>query len=383
MIVKKPQTKNLKQAKPAKQAVSKAKAHIPPTSKQTPKQSKKHSKKQSKKTKGCSHDRFFKLFYSDPKLVQELLTLVFSKQELKAYNLNQAQVEKDTFKGKSADLIVSVPFKAFPKIKLRVFILLEHKSSYDKSLFSQLLKYQVLVREHSIQHKGYPQPIVPVVFYHGKKPLKWEKSLQAEDFKQFLSKIPLESRKSMLNYEPKVINTQDLRVRKVHKSKQYKSRGVISLLSEVWDIDKPSVLKVVEIFGDFEDILKPLSGKQQKDMSLAILEYLFDNTGLDLKTWKEAEKLIIEAGILTRGGFMNIREIIKEKGRFEGIHIGRQEGRQEGMLAGMQKGKLEGKEEERRQVIANMFQENADIPFIAKVTGLSEAEIKKFKNGAK
>ena len=112
----------------------------------------------------------------------------------------------------------------------------------------------------------------------------------------------------MLNYEPKVINTQDLRVRKVHKSKQYKSRGVISLLSEVWDIDKPSVLKVVEIFGDFEDILKPLSGKQQKDMSLAILEYLFDNTGLDLKTWKETEKLIIEAGILTRGGFMNIRE---------------------------------------------------------------------------
>ena len=282
-----------------------------PAPKQTPKQASKQAPKQKqqkgKKTKGCNHDRFFKLFYSDPKLVQELLTLVFSKQELKAYNLNQAQVEKDTFKGKSADLIVSVPFKDFPKIKLRVFILLEHKSSYDKSLFSQLLKYQVLVREHSIQHKGYPQPIVPVVFYHGKKPLKWEKSLQAEDFKQFLSKIPLESRKSMLNYEPKVINTQDLRVRKVHKSKQYKSRGVISLLSEVWDIDKPSVLKVVEIFGDFEDILKPLSGKQQKDMSLAILEYLFDNTGLDLKTWKEARKAY------HRGRHFNKRRIYEHK----------------------------------------------------------------------
>ncbi len=316
------------------------------------------------------------------------LTLVFSQQELKAYNLNQAQVEKDTFKGKSADLIVSVPFKDFPEIKLRVFILLEHKSSYDKQLFSQLLKYQVLVREHSIQHKGYPQPIVPVVFYHGKKPLKWQKSLQAEDFKQFLSKIPLESRKSMLNYEPKVINTQDLRVRKVHKSKQYKSRGMLKLLSEVWDINKPSVLKVVEIFSSFKDILK---GKQQKDMSLAILEYLFDNTGLDLKTWKEAEKLIIEAGILTRGGFMNIREIIKEKGRFEGMLLGRKKYLQEGMLAGEQKGRQEGeqkgiekgRQEGLRQVIANMFQENADIPFIAKVTGLSEKEIKKFKNGSK
>ncbi len=130
-------------------------------------------------------------------------------------------------------------------------------------------------------------------------------------------------------------------------------------------------------------------------MSLAILEYLFDNTGLDLKTWKEAEKLIIETGILTRGGFMNIREIIKEKGRFEGMQQGKQKYLQEGMLAGMQKGKLEGKEEGRqegkiegkqeglRQVIANMFQKNVDIPFIAEVTGLSEKEIKKLKNGAK
>ncbi len=135
----------------------------------------------------------------------------------------------------------------------------------------------------------------------------------------------------------------------------------------------------LEIFSKFADIFKPLSGKQQNDMSLVILEYLVDNTGLDFKTWKEAEKLIIEAGILTRGGFMNIRELIKEKGRFEGIHIGRREGKLEGMLAGMQKGELKGRQENMRQVIANMFQENADMPFIAKVTGLSEAELKKLQ----
>ena len=98
MIVKKPQTKNPKQVKPAKQAVSKAKKPSPKqTPKQAPKQSKKQKQQKGKKTKGCSHDRFFKLFYSNPKLVQELLTLVFSKQELKAYNLNQAQVRKRYF----------------------------------------------------------------------------------------------------------------------------------------------------------------------------------------------------------------------------------------------------------------------------------------------
>ena len=55
---------------------------------------------------------------------------------------------------------------------------------------------------------------------------------------------------------------------------------------------------------------------------------------------------------------MDIREHIKEKGRWEG----RQEGRQE--------------------VVLNMLKEKADISFISKVTGLSAKEIKKLKNGS-
>ena len=62
----------------------------------------------------------------------------------------------------------------------------------------------------------------------------------------------------------------------------------------------------------------------------------------------------------------DVREIIKEKGRWEGERKGRREGRQE----------------ERQQVVLNMLQEKADIAFIAKVTGLSEKEIKKLKNGS-
>ncbi len=79
------------------------------------------------------------------------------------------------------------------------------------------------------------------------------------------------------------------------------------------------------------------------------------------------------------GGYMNIREYIKEEGR--------QEGEQKGMLAGMQKGKLEGKEEGRqekeRQVIANMFQKNLNVSLIADVTGLSEKEIKKLQKNTR
>ncbi len=55
------------------------------------------------------------------------------------------------------------------------------------------------------------------------------------------------------------------------------------------------------------------------------------------------------------------------------------EAKKEGMLAGMQKGELKGREEVRRQVIANMFHKNLDIPLISEVTGVSEAEIKKLQ----
>ena len=213
------------------------------------------------------------------------------------------KIEKDTFEEKRADLIVSVPFRANSKRKLELLILLEHKSFYDKSLFSQLLKYQVLIREHIIKQKGYSQPIIPVLFYHGKQPLKWNKSLQEEDFKSFFSKIPIESRKDMLNYGLRVIDTRSPKIRKLYEDQTFKGRGVIKLLSEIWNIKKVNPPVVKEVFVGFEDILKPLKGEKERDISLRILEYLYDNkVGLNLKVWREAEALLIEEGILTKGG---------------------------------------------------------------------------------
>ena len=327
-----------------------------------------HTKMQKKPT--FSHDSFFKLFYSDPKLAQELFQLVFSKAELKAYDLKKLKVEKDTFEDKRADLVYSVPLKSYPKFKLKIFILLEHKSYYDKNLFNQLLEYQVLIRQHSIQHLGRPMPVIPVLFYHGKQSMKWKKFLQEEDFEVYFPKIPMETRKIMLNYGLKIIDTQDPKIQKTFKDRNFKSRGVIKLLSEIWSIKKPVPSKVKEVFIGFEDILKNLKAKKKKNTGLRILEYLIDNTDIDSKTWEEAEKLIIKEGILIKGGVMDImdvREIIKEKGRYEGRKEGRHEGRKEG----------------RHEIILNMLKNKVDIALISKVTSLSKKEINKLKKSYK
>ena len=67
---------------------------------------------------------------------------------------------------------------------------------------------------------------------------------------------------------------------------------------------------------------------------------------------------------------MNFTEEIKKEAKLEGWQKGIQEGRQEGW------------EKRNREVVLNMLQNKLDIPFICKVTGLSEKEIKKLKNGA-
>ena len=327
---------------------------------------KKNKPQVKKKKPKLTHDSFFKLFYSDTKLAKELLKLIFSKKELGAYNSNKLKIEKDTFEGnKTADLVFSLPLKAYPKSRLKIFILLEHKSHYDKDMFSQLLDYQVLGRKHSIQQMGYPQPIIAMLFYHGEQPLKWKKSLQEEDFGPFFSKIPADSRKNMLNYKPKIINTKDPKIRQALKCGKFKGYSVIKLLSEIWSLKKkkPTVLQINDTFAECEEVWKGLKGEARRTVELRILEYLKDNTKLDSKTWEEAEEQLIETGVLKQGGLMqDVREIIKEKGRWEGRKEGRQEGRQE--------------------VVLNMLKEKINVSVISKVTGLSEKEIKKLKSNS-
>ena len=80
--------------------------------------------------------------------------------------------------------------------------------------------------------------------------------------------------------------------------------------------------------------------------------------------------------------FVASKVTVAQRSRREGVEEGLQKGRQEGMEKGMEKGLEKGVEKGRRQVALSMLQENADRDFISKVTGLSQEEIVKLKNGS-
>ena len=62
-----------------------------------------------------------------------------------------------------------------------------------------------------------------------------------------------------------------------------------------------------------------------------------------------------------------------DEAREEGMSVGMRKG----MSAGMEKGRQEGQKE----LILNMLKKSADLSFISEITGLSEEEINKLKNG--
>ena len=194
-------------------------------------------------------------------------------------------------------------------------------------------------------------PIIPVLFYHGRKPWNWSISFQSTYFDS--SKIPIESRVNMLNYKLKLLDTHDLRVKKVFKNKNFRSRGALNLLSRIWTLklEVSELKKVLSLFSDFSE--------KEDDLILNAVDYLKSFLGMSQKLWRQVEKESIEEGILNKGGYMDIREDIKLEGIKEGLKRGRQEGRQE--------------------VILNMLKNKIDISTISKVTGLSREEIEKME----
>ena len=152
------------------------------------------------------------------------------------------------------------------------------------------------------------------------------------------------------------------------------------------------ILVLVGKFCREQDLLS------EEEVLLIVWEYL-ESMGMSEHKWKELEGELVSEGVFKKGEIMNIREAILErgiqkgilKGRQEGIHEGilkgrmegKMEGLQEGIQQGIHEGKMEGLQEGRVEMVLNMLKKDAEISFISDVTGLSQDEIKKLKNGSK
>ena len=343
-----------------------------------PKEQKKESthqtqvtEKSQKKNLGNPHDQFFKVIYSSPENALDIFKIILPKDFYNQCNWNTLKAEKRDWIGKQADLIFSVSLKKNSKSKIKIVILLEHKSYYNKDLFKQILDYQ-----NSIYQEDKSRDVLaalPILFYHGEKSYHWKTSFKEGYFGKDLSKIPVFVRENMINYNLIVFDTNNPKISRFFKDKKIKTRGALSALQNIWSLKKsvPEILELFALFSGFPE-------KQKKNLLIGLSNYLNKARGISFDLLKKVEKRAIKEGILKKGGYMNFTEEIKKEAKLEGWQKGQKEGWQKGQKEGWQK----GRQEERQQFVLKMLQKKTDIAFISEVTGLSEREIKKLKNGA-
>ncbi len=76
---------------------------------------------------------------------------------------------------------------------------------------------------------------------------------------------------------------------------------------------------------------------------------------------------------------MTIAEKLREQGMKKGRVQGMQEGREQGMQEGREQGIKEGERKGLEKTAMTMLQEGVEVAFIAKVTGLSVADIEQLQ----
>ena len=143
---------------------------------------------------------------------------------------------------------------------------------------------------------------------------------------------------------------------------------VLFIFKNIWSLGKDKVLdegKIEELFN----LSDKLSEEERKNLGLKAINYA--RRYYPDFNW---EVLLEEKGLnQTGGGTMSLWQDTLAEEREQGLKKGLQKGRQEGL----QKGRQEGQQ----AVILNMLKEKLDLSVISKVTGLSEEEINKLKNG--
>ncbi len=263
------------------------------------------------------------------------------------------------------DLLFSVK-KRGSKKSTRILFLLEHKSYQDEGLLRQILNYQTGI------YDKVKEPVIPVVVYHGSK--RWRGVLSfheyLSDFKGVLKKY---FGKNVLNFKCRLLNLQDLG-KNGKKLKSLTSYPALYIMSHIWNLNE-RVMRSLFVVG------RKLSVKDRMRLIKKAVDYVRHySPGFSWRILSEIEAKAIDK---EEERVMPPLQISLDEERSKGLKQGRLEGLQKGLQKGRLEGQQEGRKEGQKELILKMLSKKADLSFISEVTGLSERELKKLKNGSK
>ena len=286
------------------------------------------------------HDHLFKSTFSDPRIAADYIRNFLPSDLTSQLDLSSLELAPGSYVNEELEEYLSdVVYKCmYGEEEIKLSLLFEHKSKPDGIIYLQLLRYLLEAWDQQSEKERGLGIIIPIVVYHGKR--KWQKrtfkshfpGLDATltpfipNFQYLLTDLADWSDEALMTLRAGVVKNI-LLVLKHFKETQYIKQHIDRLFWEAEPyLADPSQKKYIKILWNY------IYGTNE----LSILEIRILGEKLSTSLRNEAMTTYEQA---------------------------------------VQKGKIEGNIEQQNLIITNSYKEGLDIPFIARITGLSEAVV--------
>ncbi|MCX8040999.1 MAG: Rpn family recombination-promoting nuclease/putative transposase [Thermodesulfobacteriaceae bacterium] len=293
------------------------------------------------------YDLYAKAVLKDPENLKAFLKEFLPKEILSHLDLSQLvlvpeeQVSLSKEKRLLPDIIVQVPLLGKP---LHLYILLEHKSYQDVSVYAQILNYISSLFEKALKEGSKPIPVLPFIFYHGERP--WLYPVEFVD----LFEIPSEIRSYFLNYRVLLLDLVRLNREELLRRVELYS-VVYAYLYLLRSLDRPleellrGVVRFVEVVGKLGErerwyvelfllIVSKEKGLDEEEVWIKLREVGGEKMEFELKTYserkyeqgllREAQEMVLEVVEVKLGRVPEVlkREIEREqdRGKLKRLH---------------------------------------------------------------
>ncbi|WP_442496206.1 Rpn family recombination-promoting nuclease/putative transposase [Leptospira interrogans serovar Icterohaemorrhagiae] len=292
------------------------------------------------------HDRLIRETFQDKKEAAIFFKNTLSPEVVKLLDLEKLELSESSFiseelKQEQTDLLFQIPLKSGNKTN--VYLLFEHKSYLDNSIYIQLLGY--LTEIYRNQHRnGEPiSVVIPFVFYHGEK--EWKLGNRLLD--QFvLTNQEVDILKDFIpNFKIDLFDLKEIELK--DKLESITFQVTLGVVQKIREGDLEFISHLPELFSLLQAI-------EEESKKVAILRKL-----LLYIYWARDLKPTELNVVLQRSKLEQYEELAMTTA--ERLIS-------EGMQRGIEKGKLED--------ASKMLSKRIDLKTVLEITGLSEKTLK-------
>ena len=269
-----------------------------------------------------THDRFFKRLFSNKNGVREFVSKTINPNIVEKLDLNTLKIYNTEYldnrlNSSFSDLVYNCKYGK--DLNVKISLLFEHKSQVEKFPHFQLLGYMLRIWELQIKQNEELTPIIPIIFYHGKK--KWNN----KEFHKYFGEFDNEIRSFIPKFDYELIDTSTFSDKELrdHFNNIELQVGLL-VMKNIFNEQK-----MLEQIGCLSDqINELLQTKEGKDFFDSISVYMLNSTEITSDKYRELMETI---STQAEQQFVSTAQRLEYRGIEKGIEQGIEKGIEKGM----------------------------------------------------